>query len=89
MALNKEEKKVQIKKFGKDEKDTGSSQVQVALLTKRIEQLTLHLKTNAGDKNARRSLLVLVGKRHSLLAYLAKHDYEAYEKLIQSLGLRK
>ena len=87
--LNKEEKKNLVKKYGKSEKDTGSVEVQVAILTKRISDLTAHLKSNHGDATAKRSLMELVGKRRNLLAYLSKTDHDAYEKLIASLGLRK
>lgn len=89
MALSKNEKVELVKKFGKDEKDTGSVQVQVALLTNRIKQLTAHLKANDKDHTARRSLLVLVGQRKSLLRYLENQDREAYLKLVADLGLRK
>ncbi len=89
MALKKEEKSTIVKKYGKSATDTGSAAVQVALLTKRIEELTAHLKANKQDACARRSLLILVGKRRSLLAYLMDHDRPAYESLIASLGLRK
>ena len=87
--LTKEEKNVIIAKYGKDAKDTGSTQVQVAILTKRISELTAHLKANKGDATAKRALTELVGKRHSLLAYLEKNDHEAYAALIESLKLRK
>lgn len=89
MALSKEETSKIIKEFGKDEKDTGSTEVQVALLTKRIQDLTAHLKANNGDAGARRSLLILVGKRRSLLCYLNKTDVERYSALIAKLGIRK
>ena len=89
MALNKNTKAEVVKKFGANEKDTGSVEVQVALLTKRIALLTAHLKANDKDHTARRSLLVLVGQRKSLLSYLEKQDRNAYLKLIQDLGLRK
>ncbi|MBQ7994863.1 MAG: 30S ribosomal protein S15 [Bacilli bacterium] len=89
MALNKEEKNVCVQNFGKNASDTGSTQVQVALLTKRIQALTAHLKANHGDAVAKRSLSLLVGKRRSLLDYLARTDRDAYIKLIESLGLRK
>lgn len=89
MALTKEEVTSIIKKYGANAKDTGSSQVQIALITARIDELNRHLKTNAQDAEARRSLLSLVGKRHTLLGYLAKTDTDAYAKLIASLGLRK
>lgn len=89
MAVSKQTKAELIKKFGKTEKDTGSVEVQVAILTASIKHLTEHLKNNDKDHVARRSLLVLVGKRKSLLAYLEKQDRDAYIKLIAELGLRK
>ncbi|HAS56112.1 MAG TPA: 30S ribosomal protein S15 [Firmicutes bacterium] len=89
MALKKEETLSIIKKYGKDEKDTGSAEVQIALLTQRIKDLTEHLKKNGGDAAARRSLLILVGKRRSLLDYLARNDADRYTALIASLGIRK
>ena len=69
--------------------DTGSPQVQIALLTKRIEQLTEHLRTHRKDHHSRRGLLKLVGKRRRLLDYLQKRDLEGYRALIQELGLRR
>lgn len=89
MALEKDEIRSIVKKYGKTPTDTGSPAVQIAILTKRIQDLTLHLKSNKGDANARRSLLILVGQRHSLLSYLSRTDRSAYESLIASLGLRK
>ena len=89
MALTKERKAELVKKFGKDEKDTGSVQVQIALLTDQIVALTAHLKANKKDAASQRGLLKLVGQRRSLLAYLAKTDKDAYVKLIGELGLRK
>ena len=89
MAISKETKAELIKKFGKNEKDTGSIEVQVAILTSSIKNLTEHLKSNDKDHVARRSLLVLVGKRKSLLSYLERTDRDAYIKLIAELGLRK
>ncbi len=89
MALSKERKNEIIKKFQKNEKDTGSVEVQVALLTEQIKALTAHLKANHKDAHSKRSLLVLVGQRRSLLNYLARTDREAYLKLIFDLGLRK
>jgi small subunit ribosomal protein S15 len=89
MALTKEETTSLVKKFGKSAVDTGSTQVQIALLTERIKDLTEHLKKNGEDGGARRSLLILVGKRHSLLDYLAKTDADAYGQLIGTLGIRK
>lgn len=89
MAVTKIEKAELVKKFGATEKDTGNVRVQVALLTKRIQSLTAHLKSNDKDHTARRSLLVLVGQRKSLLAYLEKQNRDAYLELIHELGLRK
>ncbi len=89
MALAKSTKANLVKEFGKNEKDTGSIEVQIALLTNSIKHLTEHLKTNDKDHTARRSLLLQVGKRKSLLAYLERNDRDAYIKLIQKLGLRK
>ena len=89
MALSKNETSAIIKKYGKDEKDTGSTEVQVALLTARIQDLTAHLKANQQDAGARRSLLILVGKRRSLLDYLVKSNPEGYLELIKKLGIRK
>lgn len=89
MALSKQKKAELVKKFGKNEKDTGSIEVQVAILTAQIKELTEHLKSNDKDHVARRSLLVLVGKRKSLCSYLEKQDRDAYIKLIAELGLRK
>ncbi len=89
MALSKDMTAELVKKFGANEKDTGSAEVQIALLTARIKALTEHLKKNHGDAGARRSLLILVGKRRGLLDYLAKNDPERYTVLIASLGIRK
>ena len=89
MALTKEKKAELVKKFGKNEKDTGSIQVQVALLTEQIQALTAHLKKNHKDAASKRGLMILVGQRRSLLDYLVRTDREAYLKLIVDLGLRK
>ena len=89
MALTKERKAEIIKNFAKDEKDTGSVEVQVAILTKEIETLTDHLKTHIHDFHSKRGLLMKVGKRRSLLDYLKKHDVVRYRELIKKLGLRK
>ena len=89
MAISKQTKAGLVKKFGKNEKDTGSIEVQVAILTSSIKHLTEHLKSNDKDHVARRSLLVLVGKRKSLLSYLERTNRDAYIKLIAELGLRK
>ncbi len=89
MALSKERKAEIVKKFGKNEKDTGSVQVQVALLTEQIKALTAHMKANHNDAASKRGLAILVGQRRSLLDYLIRTDREAYLKLIVELGLRK
>ena len=89
MAVSKERKAELVKKFGKNEKDTGSVQVQVAILTDQINALTDHLKRNHKDANSKRSLMMLVGQRRSLLDYLIRKDRDAYLKLIVELGLRK
>ena len=89
MALTKERKAELVKKFGKNEKDTGSIQVQVALLTEQIQALTAHLKKHHKDAASKRGLMILVGQRRSLLDYLVRTDREAYLKLIVELGLRK
>ena len=89
MALSKTKKAEIVKKFAKSEKDTGSVEVQVALITEKIKSLTAHLKANDKDNTARRGLFVLVGQRKSLLAYLERTDRDAYAKLIAELGLRK
>ena len=78
-----------IKQYALSENDTGSPEVQVALLTARINHLNEHLKANAQDHHSRRGLLKMVGKRRNLLAYLQKTDIERYRKLIADLGLRK
>ena len=89
MALNKEETASIVSKFGKNGKDTGTSEVQVALLTRRINQLTEHCKTFKKDKSSQRGLLILVGKRRRLLKYVQRTDVEKYRSLIRELGLRK
>ncbi|MBR2505491.1 MAG: 30S ribosomal protein S15 [Bacilli bacterium] len=89
MALTKERKAELVKKFGKSENDTGSIQVQVALLTDQIVALTAHLKANKKDAASQRGLMKLVGQRRSLLAYLQRTNRDAYLKLIAELGLRK
>ena len=89
MPLTKERKKKVIKKYGKDENDSGNTDVQIALLTERIKDLTGHLKTHKKDNHTRYGLLKLVGKRRALLDYLKKEDIEEYRSLIGKLGLRK
>lgn len=78
-----------IKEFGRSEGDTGSPEVQIALLTARINELNGHLKTHKKDHHSRRGLLKMVGQRRNLLAYLKKVDIERYRSLIERLGLRK
>ena len=89
MALNKEVKTKIIKDFARDEKDTGSPEVQIAILTKRINDLTEHLKTHKKDHHSRRGLLKMVGHRRNLLNYLAKKDINRYRATIEKLGIRK
>ncbi len=89
MPLTKEEKEKVIKEFGKNEKDTGATEVQIALLTQRITQLTEHFKENKKDHNSRRGLMKLVGQRRRLLKYLQREDQEQYKKVLKSLKLRK
>ncbi|MBQ7140392.1 MAG: 30S ribosomal protein S15 [Bacilli bacterium] len=89
MALSKEIKANIIKEFAKDEKDTGSVEVQVAILTKEIQILTDHLKEHIHDFHSKRGLLMKVGKRRSLLDYLKRTDVVRYRELIKKLGLRK
>ncbi|RII35166.1 30S ribosomal protein S15 [Clostridium chromiireducens] len=78
-----------IKKFGRSEGDTGSPEVQVALLTERIQYLTEHLKIHKKDHHSRRGLLMMVGQRRGLLNYLSDQDIERYRTLIKELGLRR
>jgi len=87
--LDKAEKPEIIEKFAQHEGDTGSTEVQVALLTERINQLTGHMAANRHDYHSQRGLIKLVGKRRRLLAYLIREDVDRYRKLISRLGLRK
>jgi small subunit ribosomal protein S15 len=89
MTLTVEQKRDVVKKFGKTEEDTGSPEVQVALLTHRINHLTEHLREHKGDHHSRRGLLMLVGQRRRLLNYLQRKDLDRYRGLIQELGLRR
>ena len=88
MSLTKDETLEVVKKFGKDEKDTGSTAVQIALLTKRIEDLQGHFKTHKKDNHSRTGLLQIVSDRKKLLTYLKKSDLQAYMKLVKDLKLR-
>lgn len=87
--ISKEKKAEIIKTYGRTPEDTGSTEVQVALLTARIVELTEHLKVNKKDHHSRRGLLKMVGQRRNLLEYLKKKDLEGYRALIEKLGLRK
>ena len=89
MALTKIEKQQIIKEFARNEKDTGSTEVQIAILTKEIEKLTAHLKEHKHDYHSNRGLLMKVGQRRSLLKYLAKTDVAKYREVVKKLGLRK
>ncbi|MGW5050020.1 30S ribosomal protein S15 [Actinokineospora sp. NPDC004072] len=89
MALSTAEKKSILAEYGVHDSDTGSPEAQVALLTKRIRDLTEHLRTHKHDHHSRRGLLLLVGRRRRLLNYLTKVDIERYRSLIQRLGLRR
>lgn len=87
--LSVEEKKEIVAKFGANENDTGSPEVQIALLTKRIAYLTEHLRSHKKDHASRLGLLKLVGKRRNFLGYLQKHDLERYRAILEKLNLRK
>ena len=87
--MTKDEKAELIKKFGGNEKDSGKTEVQIALLTKRINDLTEHFNAHAKDHHSRRGLMMMVGKRRRLLDYLAKKDIERYRTVIKELNIRK
>ena len=87
--LNKDQKTQIIKEFQKDEKDTGSPEVQIAILTQRIKELTEHLKVNKKDHSSRRGLFKMIRRRKGLLNYLMENDIERYREVIEKLGLRK
>ncbi|MDE7018284.1 MAG: 30S ribosomal protein S15 [Lachnospiraceae bacterium] len=87
--ISKEKKTAIIKEYGRSEGDTGSPEVQIALLTARVQELTDHLKENPKDHHSRRGLLKMVGRRRGLLSYLKDKDIERYRSLIEKLGLRK
>jgi small subunit ribosomal protein S15 len=89
MALNKDEVISIVTRFGKNEKDTGASEVQIALLTERINQLTGHCKQFKKDKSSQRGLLILVGKRRRMLKYIQRTNLGKYRSIIKELGLRK
>lgn len=87
--MTKERKQEIINTYKRDEKDTGSPEVQIALLTERINELTEHLKVHKKDNHSRRGLLKMVGARRSLLKYLSDRDVERYREIVAKLGLRK
>ncbi len=89
MALTKEKKEELIKEYGRSKNDTGSAEVQIALLTEEINNLTEHLKEHKHDYHSNRGLLKKVGERRNMLAYLQKKDVKRYRELIKKLGLRK
>jgi small subunit ribosomal protein S15 len=89
MPLTLERKAELTKQFGKDERDTGNSRVQIALLSERITELTSHLRAHSKDHHSRRGLLMLVGRRRRLLNYMQRSDLEGYRELIKELGLRR
>ena len=89
MPLTKERTQEVVKKYGKSDKDTGNTEVQVALLTERINSITAHLKNYSRDHHSRHGLLKLVGKRRSLLEYLSSKDIAKYRELIKKLNIRK
>jgi small subunit ribosomal protein S15 len=89
MTLTVEEKQEVVQQFGKSDSDTGSPEVQIALLTRRINHLTEHLREHKHDHHSRRGLLMLVGQRRRLLNYLGRKDLDRYRALIKELGLRR
>ena len=89
MALTKEEKEKIVKTYARSKNDTGSAEVQIAILTEEIKELTEHLKVHKHDHHSRRGLLKKVGQRRSMLNYLAKKDVTRYREIVSKLGLRK
>lgn len=89
MTLTQEKKQELVTRYGRSENDTGSTEVQVALLTERINQLTEHLRTHKKDHHSRRGLLMLVGQRRRLLQYLEGSDLDRYRQVVADLGLRR
>src|SRR2546421_11806699 len=89
MTVTAERKQELVQKFGKAERDTGSAEVQIALMTERINDLTQHLREHSKDHHSRRGLLMLVGRRRRLLNYLQRSQLESYRSLVRELGLRK
>ena len=89
MTVTAQRKQELVARFGKGERDTGTTEVQIALLTERINDLTEHLRAHGKDHHSRRGLLMLVGHRRRLLRYLQRKDVERYRSLVQELGLRR
>jgi small subunit ribosomal protein S15 len=89
MTVTAERKQELVQQFGKAERDTGSAEVQIALMTERINDLTQHLREHSNDHHSRRGLLMLVGRRRRLLNYLQRSNLESYRSLVKELGLRK
>ena len=89
MKMTRERKQELINLYKREENDTGSSEVQIALLTERISELTEHLKTHKNDNHSRRGLLKMIGKRRNLLNYLAEKDINRYREIVKKLNLRK
>jgi small subunit ribosomal protein S15 len=89
MTIEKETKQELMKEYGRHEGDTGSPEVQIAILSARITELTDHLRVHKHDESSRRGLLKLVGRRRRLLAYVRRHDYQRYMALTESLGIRR
>jgi small subunit ribosomal protein S15 len=89
VSLTQEKKQELIQKFGRSDGDTGSAEVQIALLTERINELTEHLRSHTKDHHSRRGLLMLVGKRRRLLRYLERADLDRYRQVVSDLGLRR
>lgn len=89
MAVTKEQRLARVKEFGKNDKDSGRTEVQIAILTDEINDLTEHLKEHKHDYHSKRGLLMKVGKRRSLLDYLKKNDVVSYRELIKKLNIRK
>jgi small subunit ribosomal protein S15 len=89
MSVTAERKQELVSTFGKAERDTGSAEVQIALMTERINDLTQHLREHSKDHHSRRGLLMLVGRRRRLLDYLQRSNLESYRSLVKELGLRK
>jgi len=88
MSINLKNKKEIVEKYGKNAQDTGSAEVQIAMLTQKISELTEHLKSNKKDFATKRGLLMMVGRRKGLLSYLKSRDLEGYRSLVKKLGLR-